>query len=33
MGATEEDLLAVDGVGEVTADRIRTVTASPYPEG
>ncbi|CCQ35585.1 ATP-dependent RNA helicase/nuclease Hef [Natronomonas moolapensis 8.8.11] len=33
MGATEEELLAVDGVGEVTADRIRTVTASPYPEG
>ena len=33
MGATEEDLLAVDGVGEVTADRIRTVAASPYPEG
>ena len=32
MGATEEDLLAVDGVGEVTADRIRTVTASPYAD-
>jgi len=33
MCATEEDLLAVDGVGEVTADRIRTVTASPYADG
>ena len=30
MMAEEDDLLAVDGVGEVTADRIRTVTASPY---
>ena len=30
MTATEEDLLAVDGVGEVTADRIRTVVGSDY---
>ena len=32
MTAEEEDLLAVDGVGEVTADRIRTVTASQYSD-
>ncbi|MCQ4332874.1 DEAD/DEAH box helicase [Natronomonas sp. F2-12] len=31
MSAEEEALLAVEGVGEVTADRIRTVTESPYP--
>jgi Fanconi anemia group M protein len=31
MAAAEEDLLEVDGVGEVTAERVRTVTASPYP--
>ncbi|GAB3314089.1 DEAD/DEAH box helicase [Haloplanus salinarum] len=30
MTAREEDLLAVDGVGEVTADRIRTVVGSDY---
>ncbi|WP_299235886.1 DEAD/DEAH box helicase [Natronomonas sp.] len=32
MSADEDDLLAVDGVGEVTADRIRTVTASEYAD-
>jgi Fanconi anemia group M protein len=30
MTAREEDLLAVDGVGEVTADRIRDVVGSEY---
>ncbi|WP_251341898.1 DEAD/DEAH box helicase [Haloplanus halophilus] len=30
MTAREEDLLEVDGVGEVTADRIRTVVGSDY---
>ena len=30
MSADEDGLLAVDGVGEVTADRIRTVTGSEY---
>ena len=30
MTATEAELREVDGVGEVTADRIRTVTASEY---
>ncbi|WP_251329009.1 DEAD/DEAH box helicase [Haloplanus pelagicus] len=30
MTAREEDLLAVGGVGEVTADRIRTVVGSDY---
>jgi Fanconi anemia group M protein len=30
MTAREEDLLDVDGVGEVTADRIRTVVGSDY---
>ncbi len=30
MTATEAELIEVDGVGEVTADRIRTVTASQY---
>ena len=32
MSADEDDLVAVDGVGEVTADRIRTVTASEYAD-
>jgi Fanconi anemia group M protein len=30
MAAEKDDLLAVDGVGDVTADRIRTVTGSEY---
>ncbi|MFC6615952.1 helix-hairpin-helix domain-containing protein [Halopenitus salinus] len=33
MTAEREDLLAVDGVGEVTADRIREVVASEYVGG
>jgi len=33
MTAREEDLLDVDGVGEVTADRIRTVVGSDYTGG
>jgi ERCC4-related helicase/ERCC4-type nuclease len=32
MTANEADLLTVDGVGEVTADRIRTVVGSDYGE-
>ncbi|MGM0717837.1 MAG: DEAD/DEAH box helicase [Halobacteriota archaeon] len=30
MGASGDDLLDVDGIGEITADRIRTVTKSEY---
>jgi len=30
MTADEDDLMAVDGVGEVTASRIREVVASGY---
>ncbi len=30
MTASEEELIEVDGVGEVTADRVRTVTGSEY---
>ena len=30
MSASEDDLIEVDGVGTVTAERIRTVTASEY---
>ncbi|MEF8855995.1 MAG: helix-hairpin-helix domain-containing protein, partial [Haloplanus sp.] len=30
MNAREEDLLEVEGVGEVTADRIREVVGSEY---
>jgi Fanconi anemia group M protein len=33
LSATEEDLLAVDGVGSVTAERIREVVGSQYEPG